>query len=519
MAGLLDFGTAQPAGGLLGDLFNDPGARIGMSLLAASSPRLRGLVDVMANQDRLAQQALQQKYLQSQIDENATQNRQREMQMQNAMAQQARENAFFGLGNPPPTTQGPGMIYATPSAGGTAAQSVPSGDKFDEWSRAYGIPRDALMVDYIKNGGKGIAEMIAKRGTPDMQVTNGYAYDKNRLNAGYLPQLNISNDGKATQVRIGPDGQPVVSAPQGAPETFGTYQGIQAGIQSANTPIKVFNPQTQREEIIPQATALRGASAQPQYSGVGYNGGSAASAAPEQLQIMQAELNRLPPNHPDRPAIMREMQRLGGGQVAQSGNFAAGPSAMEAAANEAARARAVDTAKADVVRDTGKQSENKLANKLTTGVDRALELLQQGPTSSVVGNLADKGMGAFGMSTKGGETAAQLEALSGWLVSNVPRMEGPQSNIDVQNYQTMAGRIGDRNLPIGTRQAAAQEVKRLQQKYAELNGGAPAEQPKASQPAQREFSMLPKATEFDGKRMRAPDGTIYRSSGGKWVKE
>ena len=25
MAGLLDFGTAQPAGGLLGDLFNDPG--------------------------------------------------------------------------------------------------------------------------------------------------------------------------------------------------------------------------------------------------------------------------------------------------------------------------------------------------------------------------------------------------------------------------------------------------------------------------------------------------------------
>ncbi|WP_343735344.1 hypothetical protein [Acidovorax sp.] len=515
MAGLLDFGGAAPSGGggLLDFITSDPGARMGLTMLAASSPRFGGgILQALQSQEEMKKNALQQQYIQSQIAENNTQNKLREQQMQMAMQQQAREAAFFGMGGAQPTTQGAGMIPAT----GGAAGSAPTGDKFEEWSKQFGIPKDALMVDYIKNGGKGIAEMIAKRGTPDMQVTNGYAYDKNRLSAGYLPQLNISNDGKATQVRIGPDGQPVVSAPQGAPETFGTYQGIQAGIQSANTPIKVYNPNTQREEIMPQSSVLRGASAQPQYSGAGYNGGSAAAAAPEQLQIMQRELDRLPPNHPDRPAIMREMQRIGGGQVAQSGNYAAGPSAMETAANEAARARAVDTAKADVVRDTGKQSEIKLSSKLNTGVDRALELLKQGPTSSILGNLADKGMGAIGVSTKGGETAAQLEALSGWLVSNVPRMEGPQSNMDVQNYQTMAGRIGDRNLPIGVRQAAAEEVKRLQQKYAELNGAPSQQQPSQSQ---REFSMLPKATEFEGKRMRAPDGSIYRSVGGKWVKE
>lgn len=73
MAGLLDFGTAQPAGGLLGDLFNDPGARLGMQLLAAGSPRLRGLADVMAQQDHAKQQALQQQYLQAQLEDRTLQ--------------------------------------------------------------------------------------------------------------------------------------------------------------------------------------------------------------------------------------------------------------------------------------------------------------------------------------------------------------------------------------------------------------------------------------------------------------
>lgn len=86
MAGLLDFGTAQPAGGLLGDLFNDPGARLGMQLLAAGSPRMRGLADVMASQDRAQQQALQQNYIQSQIAENTSQAKVRDQQL--AMAQQ-----------------------------------------------------------------------------------------------------------------------------------------------------------------------------------------------------------------------------------------------------------------------------------------------------------------------------------------------------------------------------------------------------------------------------------------------
>lgn len=78
MAGLLD---TQQSGGLLGALFEDPGARLGLGLLAASSPKLRGLGQVMAQQDQAKQQALQQQYIQSQIAENESQNRARQAQM------------------------------------------------------------------------------------------------------------------------------------------------------------------------------------------------------------------------------------------------------------------------------------------------------------------------------------------------------------------------------------------------------------------------------------------------------
>ena len=40
-------------------------------------------------------------------------------------------------------------------------------------------------------------------------------------------------------------------------------------------------------------------------------------------------------------------------------------------------------------------------------------------------------------------------------------------------------------------------------------GGAP----------KKKFDMLPPAAQFDGKRMRADNGTVYRSQGGKWIKE
>lgn len=508
MAGLLDF-------------LSTPESQLGLGLLAAGGSGQRfgpGLLSAVQYVDEQKKDALKQKFMQTQMDNYQSEIDARKLAAIKDARQQAWIERLMGGGQ---SGQGAGFISSgqgTPAAsGGSTGQSVGG---IMELARSYGIPEQAIAADMAFNGGKGIAAMLEKRGSPDMQVTNGYAYDKNKLGAGFMPSLSTSQDGKTSMVRIGPDGLPVVMAPQGALDTYNSYQAAQASYK----PIKVFNPETQREEFTNEGAVVRGGQPQPS----GYAGGSRDAAAQEQIRIMQAELRN--PNLPeaDKAAVSREISRLQGFSP-RSGNYAAGPSASELAQNEASRARAVDTAKADVVRDTNSRAETKKASQFTTGIDQAIELLKQDPTSSSVGAAADKAAAFFGKSTKSADTAARLEAVSGWLVSNVPRMEGPQSNFDVQNYQTMAGLVGDRTKPISTRLAAAQEVKRLQEKYAHLNGkqggsgGASGSwdggQQEQSRPQQREFSMLPKASDYDGRRMRAGDGTIYRSVSGKWVKE
>lgn len=71
----------------------------------------------------------------------------------------------------------------------------------------------------------------------------------------------------------------------------------------------------------------------------------------------------------------------------------------------------------------------------------------------------------FGKSDAETKANEQLRLLSGWITSNVPRMEGPQSVADLENYKQMAADLGNINKPTGDRLAALQELRRLQQKY------------------------------------------------------
>ena len=338
---------------------------MGLGLLALGQmPRsqgFQGLMGLMASQDAAANNKLDRAWQ----DEARGRQRKEWIQADAAAEAAARQKAaeqqyFFGGagavgGTSSPAVQGAGAI----PAGG--ADVGAQGGKIDEWARQLGIPRDAIIADYMKNGGKGIADMLYKRGTPDMQVTNGYAYDKNKLGAGFMPSLSTSQDGKTSMVRIGQDGLPVVSSPQGALDTYNSYQGAQAAFK----PIKVYNPATGREEFTNERAVVQ----QPQHSGGGYAGGSAGAAAPEQIRIIQTELNRLPADHPDRPALIREIQRIGGGQAAPSGNYAAGPSAFEAAQNEAARVKLVEQAKADVVPTLQRESKTAAANDMLSVID------------------------------------------------------------------------------------------------------------------------------------------------------
>lgn len=148
-------------------------------------------------------------------------------------------------------------------------------------------------------------------------------------------------------------------------------------------------------------------------------------------------------------------------------------------------AKASAEAKAQVDLSTDKTKNVRTADKFLSAAQEAEKLLDKDPTGSGVGALADSVGRAVGYSSDSSQVASQLETLSGWMVSNVPRMEGPQSNYDVENYKTMAGMVGNRTVPVAERKAALKEVIKLQEKYKSLNGGGSA--PKAT--AKGKFSI------------------------------
>lgn len=108
------------------------------------------------------------------------------------------------------------------------------------------------------------------------------------------------------------------------------------------------------------------------------------------------------------------------------------------------------------------------SDKLQVGIDEARKLIPQA-TGSMAGAARDAVLGAAGVATDKSKAASQLETLAGWMVANVPRMEGPQSNFDVENYKTMAAKVGNRQTPIEERIAALDILESLHQKYRGIN--------------------------------------------------
>lgn len=125
------------------------------------------------------------------------------------------------------------------------------------------------------------------------------------------------------------------------------------------------------------------------------------------------------------------------------------------------KARAEGQAAIDVAQDKKQQSAGNILGLL----DQAEPLIDQS-TGSVAGNVADKLAGAAGYSTSGAQNIARLRTIQGALLGAMPRMEGPQSNYDVQMYKESAGQIADPNVPAKTRKAALGTLRALQQKYA-----------------------------------------------------
>lgn len=372
-----------------------------------------------------------------------------------------------------------------------------------------GIPRDAFMADLALNAGKNLPEWMFKRMTPDMQVAGGYAFDKNNLQPGFMPGVNTSANGQTSVTMPDGKGGVRVSAPAGALDTFAQYQiagelpkaviGAAGRVNLRKNPDGTETPVSEASEN-PFFSQLLG-----QY---GLGGAPTQPAAPQAPQatpqpgarpsvrampgdadryaILTQELARAQTsgNAADVAAITREIQALPASArtgPSPSGLAVAGPrygmTTQQAADAERARAQAQAEGRGAGERTTSNVERSDKASDMVVNLKRARTLLGMGPTESSIGAVRDKVAGAFGISTDYSQSANALETLSGWLVSNVPRMQGPQSNFDVQNYTTMAGKIGDRTLPIKDRLAALDEVERIHNKYAGLN--AQPEQPAA----------------------------------------
>lgn len=86
-------------------------------------------------------------------------------------------------------------------------------------------------------------------------------------------------------------------------------------------------------------------------------------------------------------------------------------------------------------------------------------------TGSGIGTGVDKLASVIGVGTRGAENIAKLEVLGYQLLSNVPRFEGPQSDIDVQLYKQAAGDLSNSNKPVNVRLAALDSIVMMLKKY------------------------------------------------------
>ncbi len=484
-----------------------------------------GALAAMQGLDEAKKRKLQEGLLGMQMQNYASEIDARKLKTtQDARQQSMIEGLFPGLlgGSPgsQPATPGapagaamggvPGAPAGAPGGGQPGPQNILA------LSQQLGIPPEAIKTDLIFNGGKGIGEMLYKRGTPDMQVTNGYAFDKNRVGAGFMPFLSTSTSGQTSMGRIGPDGLPVVSAPQGAMDTYTAYQNAEQGAKANFDPVTV-TPAGQPPQMTTRGALVRN----PQVQG-SIPAGVQAGRDTDRTAILQQELTKAQGQYQaalqagDQSAAARAqtdiaaLQREMGGRTATVG--------MPLASDED-KLRGQKGVEGDAKTNEARATDVKTAQRFLSVAKQASEVLKQGPTSSGIGAAVDSAAGLVGYATPGAVSAQRLTALGGWLTANVPRMEGPQSNFDVGNYQRMAADVGNPMLPLKRRQAALDTITQMMQGIVE-SGGIPNKGGATGSfdaPKAPVIDQLPKTAPKGQKVRDTQTGKVLQFNGLSWV--
>lgn len=130
------------------------------------------------------------------------------------------------------------------------------------------------------------------------------------------------------------------------------------------------------------------------------------------------------------------------------------------------QARATETGKQQVQLDANINKKISDAKDVVDLAGQAEEYLPDA-SGSYVDTAFSFGKKVIGRSDRETQANAALKVISGKLVSNMPRMEGPQSDKDVQLYKDMAANIADPTVPADDKKVALQALRDLNAKYSQ----------------------------------------------------
>lgn len=139
-----------------------------------------------------------------------------------------------------------------------------------------------------------------------------------------------------------------------------------------------------------------------------------------------------------------------------------GGTTTDAAGKTPVEIAAVNKTKAD---QAAKDQKNQYYADSTYGLVKSISDEIKKSTGSGIGAGVDAVAGVLGKGTKGAEAIAKLEILSGPILNNVPRFEGPQSDKDVAEYKRQAGDFANSSKPISVRLAALDAMITILKKY------------------------------------------------------
>ena len=295
------------------------------------------------------------------------------------------------------------------------------------------------------------------------QILAGRAVSNNVVNMPAGAPIPVMRNGKLVYVQMGKDGQYVevqgISPPP--TQTPLAQELADAGITPDNPKFKELATAFVNKKL---TTIVAPNSLITDASGVSTQ---APPAPPENTQLIRIDgkLTAVP------IAQAAELTAKFKGMVAKATGQAEAELDLITVYDKDGKASFVPRSQAVEAANTGSPLLAKPDVKTTQGqtvldlAERAKKVLPQS-SSGLISNLFTMATDAAGIPTDKSKADGQLRVIGGALTSNIPRMEGPQSDADRLLYQQSAADVANPNKPYQTRMAALETVIGLNEKYA-----------------------------------------------------